>query len=118
MCSSDLELRAQSSQSIIARVTRKPGMPPVAHLVPDTLHAQIRALGHHVEATIAGWIERGYLVRPDGAQKGRTHSARIGGGVIKAYRLSDSLSRQCADEPEAGAAGILLTQENDDIVPF
>lgn len=112
--------RALSSQSIIARVVRKPGQSPIAYLLPDTLHAQIKALGHHVEATIAGWIERGYLVKPESADgsKGRTHSARIGGGVAKVYRLSAELSLQCADEPESAAPGILLQSNRDDDPPF
>jgi hypothetical protein len=114
------DMRAQSSQSIIARVTRKAGSPPVAYLIPDTLHAQIKLLGHHVEATIAGWIERGYLVKPESSDgsKGRTHSARIGGGVAKVYRLSAELSLQCADEPESAAGGILLPSRFDDEPPF
>lgn len=114
------DMRAQSSQSIIARVTRKAGSPPVAYLIPDTLHAQIKLLGHHVEATIAGWIERGYLVKPESSDgsKGRTHSARIGGGVAKVYRLSAELSLQCADEPESAAGGILLPSRFDEEPPF
>lgn len=114
------DTRAMSSQSIIARVVRKAGARPVAYLIPDTLHAQIKALGHHVEATIAGWLERGYLVKPESADgsKGRTHSTRIGGGVVKAYRFAEELSQLCADEPESAAGGILLPSRFDDEPPF
>jgi hypothetical protein len=59
-------------------------------------------------------------VKPESSDgsKGRTHSARIGGGVAKVYRLSAELSLQCADEPESAAGGILLPSRFDEEPPF
>ena len=92
------ESRPFSNQSIIARVVRKVGTPAVAYVLPDALHDHLRSRGHHVEAMVSAFLERGYFDRPAGDDARRTWTVRFGGGTVKCYRLNATLSADCGIE--------------------
>lgn len=82
------------SMPILGRVRDEKGELAV-YLLPDALHDYLKSRSLNTKATIATFLDRGWLVKGEGRS---THKIYLGGGTPWCYRLNADLSGLCGVE--------------------